>query len=138
MCTHQYPVTNIYTHKQLYVKCGKCPSCLQEKAAHRVARIKNASTPGTEKIMVSLTYKRGTSPYIDRNEAYLFSKGKILYLNVYRDCSCRRVRFGSGYDTDFKFTYKRQVLDTIRYVGRCSFTNCKDMKHEHNKNFFLN
>lgn len=133
MCTHQYPVTNIYTRKQLYVKCGKCPACLQEKAAHRVTRIKNASTADTEKIMVSLTYKRGTSPYIDRNEAYLFSKGKIIYLNVYRDCSCRRVRIGSGYDTRFKFTYERKILDTIRYAGRCTFTNCKDMKHEHNK-----
>ena len=133
MCTHQYPLINIYTRKQLYVKCGKCPACLQEKAAHRVARIKNSSLPDTEKIMVSLTYKRGTSPYIDRNEAYLFSKGKLLTLNVYRDCSCRRVRVGSGYDTDFKFIHERQILDTIEYSGLCSFTKCKDMKHEYNK-----
>ena len=133
MCTHQYPVTNIYTRKQLYVKCGKCPACSQEKAAHRVARIKNASLPGTVKIMVSLTYKRGTSPYIDRDEAYLFSKGKLLSLNVYRDCSCRRVRVGSGYDTAFKFKKERRILDSIRYAGLCSFTHCKDMKHEFNK-----
>lgn len=133
MCTHQYPVTNIYTRSQLYVKCGHCPSCLQEKAAHRVARIKDASLPDTEKIMVSLTYKRGTSPYIDREEAYMFSKGKLSVLNVYRDCSCRRVRFGPGYETKYKFVHERQILDIVPYSGLCSFTKCKDMKHEYNK-----
>ena len=40
MCVNQYLTHNIYTGRDLYVKCGKCPACLQEKAAHRLSRIK--------------------------------------------------------------------------------------------------
>ena len=133
MCTNQRLITNRYTGKDLYVKCGHCPACLQEKAAHRVRRIKDTSQPGYIKVMVGLTYSRGTSPYIDRNEAYLFSKGKLSELNVYRDCSFRKVRSDKDYNIKSRRTNKRVVLTSISFSGLCSFNHVKDMKHEHDK-----
>ena len=102
MCVNQYLTHNIYTGRDLYVKCGKCPACLQEKAAHRLSRIKNTMNDSLECAMLSLTYNRWSAPYIDRQEAYDFSKGRITHLNVYRDTHYRRVRYDSGYDTHFK------------------------------------
>ena len=98
MCVNQRLITNPYTKRQLYVNCGKCPACLQEKAIHRVRRIKNTETDALECMMVSLTYARGCAPYIDRSEAYNFAHARLPYLNVYRDSSFRRVRVGKGYD----------------------------------------
>lgn len=133
MCTNQRLITNRYTGKDLYVKCGHCPACLQEKAAHRVRRIKDTSQLGYIKVLVGLTYSRGTSPYIDRNEAYLFSKGKLSELNVYRDCSFRKIRVDKDYNIQYKKTLKRVVLTSIPFNGICSFAHVKDMKFEHDK-----
>lgn len=133
MCTNQRLITNCYTGKDLYVKCGHCPACLQEKAAHRVRRIKDTSQEGYIKVMVGLTYSRGTSPYVDRNEAYLFSKGKLPELNVYRDSSFRKVRVDKDYHVKYKRTNERVVLTSIPFSGLCSFANVKDMKFEHDK-----
>ena len=133
MCTHQRLITNIYTHKEFYVKCGKCPACLQEKAAHRVSRIKNTKNDALEVMMVSLTYARGTAPYIDRQEAYDFAHGKIDVLNVYRDSIFRRVRVTSDYQIAYKRTNIKNVLTQIPYLSESTFENCRDLKHEHNK-----
>lgn len=127
MCVNQYLTHNIYTHRDLYVKCGKCPACLQEKAAHRLSRIKNTMNDSLDSAMLSLTYNRFSVPYIDRQEAYDFSKGRITTLNVYRGCCARRVRFGSSYQTDFKYNYQKNIIDTIPYVGNCDFSHCKDL-----------
>ena len=133
MCTHQHLITNIYTKQEFYVKCGKCPACLQEKAAHRVARIKATDAPGLDVMMVSLTYRRGSAPYIDRQEAYEFARGKRAYLNVYRDTKYRRVRLDSDYNIGFKSFPGKFILTQIPFVSYDSFRNLKDMAHEHNK-----
>ena len=117
MCTNQRLITNRYTGKNLYVKCGHCPACLQEKAAHRVRRIKDTSQDGYIKVMVGLTYSRGTSPYVDRNEAYLFSKGKLPELNVYRDSSFRKVRVDKDYNVKYKRTNEQVEMRTVRFCS---------------------
>ena len=60
MCTNQREIKNLYTGHTLYVKCGKCPACLQEKAAHRVSRIKAQDSPNLSTLMVTLTQDIGT------------------------------------------------------------------------------
>ena len=76
----------------MYVKCGVCPSCLTEKAIHRVERIRNNASDGFTTYMLTLTYARNNVPYIKRSEAYDFSKGLISELPIYRDVSYRWVR----------------------------------------------
>ena len=133
MCVNQYLTHNIYTHRDLYVKCGKCPACLQEKAAHRLSRIKNTMSDDLECAMLSLTYNRFSAPYIDRQEAYDFSKGRITHLNVYRDTSYRRVRYDASYDTHFKCQSKKHIIDTIDYIGNCDFSRCRDLAKQPGK-----
>ena len=117
MCVNQRLITNPYTKRQLYVNCGKCPACLQEKAIHRVRRIKNTETDALDCMMVSLTYTRGTAPYIDRSEAYNFAHARLPYLNVYRDSSFRRVRVDKGYDFEY---YEKDKLCSRVHVDYSS------------------
>lgn len=128
-----YPVTNIYTKTDLFVKCGKCPACLQEKAAHRVSRIKATQTDSLECLMVGLTYRRGDCPYIDRQEAYEFSRGKRLVLNVYRDTKYRKVRTSKDYKIGYKKTIKKNIISQIEFSHHCNFDKLKDLKHEQGK-----
>lgn len=133
MCTNKRLIENVYTHKELFVNCGKCPACQQEKAAHRVARIKSTMSDGLDSCMISLTYARGCSPYVDRAEAYKFAHGELSQLNVYRDCGFRRVRCTSDYQIGYKKYIGKRVLTTIDFVDKVSFANNKDMAYEPNK-----
>lgn len=133
MCVNQRLVTNPYTKKQLYVNCGVCPACLQEKAIHRVRRIKNTESDSLECMMVSLTYSRGSAPYVDRSEAYLFSRGLLPCLRVFRDSSFRRVRVGSSYDFEYRRTPGTVEVTKVDFSVSCNFDKTKDLKFEHGK-----
>ena len=118
----------------MYVKCGVCPSCLTEKAIHRVERIRNNASDGLTTYMLTLTYARNNVPYIKRNEAYDFSKGVINELPIYRDVSYRWVRSSSSYDMVCSGIKKTHVLDSISYSDNIpSIKGVKDLKHEFNK-----
>lgn len=133
MCVNKYYVINPYTRKGLYVNCGKCKSCLTEKAIHRVRRIKNTYTDALDCMMVTLTYSRGTAPYIDRSEAYNFAHGRLPYLNVYRDSSFRRKRVGSSYEFEYKRTNGKNTIFSVPSVGEVRFDGLKDLKYENGK-----
>ena len=127
MCTNQREIVNKYTGHKLFVKCGRCPSCLQEKAAHRVSRIKAQDSPLTDTIMCTLTYRRNDCPYVFREDAYKFANGEFrdyiyysnideykegkpcvhceivdLPLNVYRDNNYRKIRLSADYHIGYK------------------------------------
>lgn len=133
MCTNQKRVYNKYTHRMMYVNCGHCPACLQQKASYRVQRIKNNDSDGMQCYMLTLTYARYNAPYIKRDEAYAFSKGEIDTLKVYRDTQYRWKRYGSGYDYACFGTRKTVVLSEIEYSDDiCSIYGVKDLAHEYN------
>ena len=136
MCTHQRLIYPKYTRFPLYVKCGKFPACLQEKAARRVKRIHDTNAPSLACYMVALTYSRGTAPYIFRDDAYKFSKGEISNLYVWRDSIFRKVRKPSNYN-DYNQVNKRLnypcLLDSIDFIKESSLKNTKDLKHEFGK-----
>ncbi len=136
MCTKHREIVNKYTGQKLLVPCGKCPSCLQEKAAHRVSRIKSNLKSGYVVLLVSLTYNRFSCPYVDKQEAFEFSKGKRMWLNVYRDCEKRKVRAvidGNKYAVKYKTIYKRHTLTTIDFLRDCSFKGVRCVKHSDSK-----
>ncbi|MCR5470419.1 MAG: hypothetical protein K6F22_05695 [Prevotella sp.] len=83
--------------------------------------------------MVTLTYARGMSPYVLRDEAFEFSNGLRDTLDVYRDCFVRKVRnprFVGDYNQSYKFVKERVVLDSIDYVEDSSLIHTKDLKFE--------
>ena len=133
MCINQRRIVNRYTGKTMYVNCGHCPACLQQKAAHRVQRIKANNSVGMQSYMLTLTYARYNAPYIKRDEAYKFSKGELDTLSVYRDTRYRWKRYDSGYDTacfGMLDTHKLCTIDAIDDI--VSIVGVKDLKHEYN------
>lgn len=136
MCTNQRLIYPKYSRFPIYVKCGHCPACLQEKAIKRVYRIKNTVDDSKVCIMVALTYSRGCCPYVFRSEAYDFVNGKSPVLNVYRDCSVRKVRKPSNwndYNQVYKFEYDTYKIDSVDFCVSDSLLGTKDLKYEHGK-----
>ena len=133
MCTNQREIRNLYTGHTLYVKCGHCPACLQEKAAHRVSRIKFQDSKDLVTLIVTLTYRRTDCPYVLRDDAYKFSRGEIKELPVYRDVSVRKVRQNSNYDVSYKRIVKTSCLCTVEFLNSTSFSKNKDLAHQSGK-----
>lgn len=73
-------------HRTMYVKCGHCPSCLQEKALKRTQRIRWQDPDTTLKPwMITLTYDNRFIPYITQDNFTAFCKGETDKLLVRRD-----------------------------------------------------
>lgn len=85
MCTNGRWIHNHYTHKKVFVKCGKCKACLQEKACARANRMRHDVKVGCIQFFCTFTYAPAFVPYILRDEL----KGDSLDINIYRDCSVR-------------------------------------------------
>lgn len=83
MCTNQRWVRNRYTGKDVYVKCGKCAACLQEKAAYRANRIRLNEDNGNIALFVTLTYTNECVPYIRKSQPY-DKNGKLIILRDVR------------------------------------------------------
>ena len=134
MCTNQRRIVNKYTGKSMYVNCGHCPACLQQKAAYRVQRIKLNERDGYQTYMLSLTYARYNCPYVLRDEAYKFSKGELNTLNVYRDTKYRWKRYNGDYDFACFGVRDTHILCSIDRCDDDVFTlkGVKDLKHEYN------
>ena len=148
MCTCQREIINKYTGHKLYVKCGKCPACLQEKAAHRVSRIKAEDSPLCDTIMCTLTYRRNDCPYVFREDAYKFAHGEFkdyiyysslddrqehlevvdLPLNVYRDHSYRKIRLNDVYDIGYKDTGSKVLCQIDPLYTSKSIMSVKSIK----------
>lgn len=117
MCLYQRYIKNPYTGKDVYVKCGHCNACLQEKAARRTSRIRNNVSSGQTVLFVTLTYANMFVPYVKRSELKSFE----FSVPVYRDASIRRNRVGSDYH--FFQTIKRKTtqIAEIDYDNSINF-----------------
>ena len=153
MCTNQREITNKYTGHKLYVKCGKCPACLQEKAAHRVSRIKAQNSDDTETYMLTLTYRNECVPYVRREDAYLFSKNQYglncsfpsvlddnanrtivinsIQLPVHRDMDYRWIRGSADYEMTTK-EIGHKILTCVPFSKQVDFSGCKDLNGKPN------
>lgn len=95
MCTKKKFIINPYTLKGMFVNCGHCPACLQEKALQRTNRIKSdrSQDGSTLTLFVTLTYDNKFVPYIieDGESNELFKEGNdyVRYFPVKRDYNVR-------------------------------------------------
>lgn len=107
MCTNKHWITN-KLGKELFVKCGHCPACLQEKALARTQRIRNNSQAGQRVLFVTLTYDNEHIPYFRPSELRSMSivqtdpLEEVDYkfyglLPIHRDKTTRFVRSGKNY-----------------------------------------
>ena len=81
MCINNKWITNKYTGQDIFVPCGKCASCQQEKAMRRVTRLRNSVTSDYISLFVTLTYDNTFIPYVRRQDV----ANKVFPLPVYRD-----------------------------------------------------
>ena len=124
MCVDRRFIRNPYTGRNIYVSCGKCPACLQEKAIRRsnIIRANFDAHKDEYYFFVTLTYCNNTIPYIAVNEL----KNNVQYdeldkvfrctVNVYRDVDVhytnyRNSRRGRVYYRSYDYT--RKVVDTL-------------------------
>lgn len=81
VCTNVRRIFNHYVSKDVFVNCGKCPSCQQSKANARANRIRNNSSVDTVTLFVTLTYENGSIPYVLVEDL----KNRVDEISVYRD-----------------------------------------------------
>lgn len=119
MCTNQRLVHSPYMKRPMFVKCGRCPACMQEKAQKRVNRIHNTANDDFVCFMVALTYSQHCAPYVLRSDVESLVHGDVQSINIYRDCKIRKVRKPSdfnNYNQVYKVSNELQVLDSLDYV----------------------
>lgn len=93
MCTDTRLIYNKYSARSVRVSCGKCPSCLQEKANKRTQRIRNEIANNCfQGVFVTLTYKNEFIPYIIPSEV---ADNRVV---VYRDNSVRHYKGRTLFD----------------------------------------
>lgn len=84
MCVNKKLITNPYTKERLFVNCGKCSACLQQKANHRAFIIDNNERCDELTLFVTLTYSNDFLPYFRKSD---IEQGKFI---VYRQ---KQIRF---------------------------------------------
>lgn len=150
-------ITNKYNGKKVFVKCGGCKSCRQEKANKLTNKIRNHHDSSKfDTLFVTLTYGRGECPYIDKSELQtIFNSLKISkdfhipskqdsFINVYRDINKRIVFNPYTHETKTKVSYEKTLIsstfvenDDFLSLGgftdpRC-FDKLRSLSHEHGK-----
>lgn len=77
MCTHKQKIYNPYLRKHIYVDCGHCPACLQQKANRRANKIRCHAPADTLPYFITLTYANDYIPYFDLNLIHQMMVGNI-------------------------------------------------------------
>ena len=124
MCINKKRYFNKWSHSWIYSDCGHCPACQQQKANRRTQRIKSAVYDGYVNLFVTLTYRNINIPYVLKNEL----QGNPGKINIYRDCSVRRVRFGSDYQIIYKYIREKTILRQVDCFKYSIFPSVKDIR----------
>lgn len=117
MCINKKWIINPYNNERLFVKCGHCPACIQEKANHQASKIRSHAKNGWLPLFVHLTYSNECVPYVYKSDLYL-SPDKSFRLHqdsirVYRDSENRRIRVNEDYDIKKHRVKKHCVIGVI-------------------------
>lgn len=114
MCVKASWIRNKYTGEWLFVKCGHCPACQQEKALRRYARVsKHCNTyHGRFFVFVTLSYDNKYLPYVDVSDIPAYDKASnSWYLPIYRDY--RRELRKNRYKTKKAVVYDKHIIGYV-------------------------
>ena len=117
-------IYNKHIGKSVFVKCGKCPACQQEKANYRTMRIKLNELEGMTALFITLTYQNKYCPYVLRSDIV---PNKLI--PVYRDSYVRKVRVSSDYKIGFKTYDICKHLDNLPFVTDSNFFDASRLNH---------
>ena len=85
MCQNAFFIKNKYTGQKILCNCGRCPSCLEQKAMRMTSRLNNSVRDGEIGLFVTLTYRNWFIPYVRRDDV----ENCVYPLPVYRDFNHR-------------------------------------------------
>lgn len=102
MCINKKCIVNPYTHRSLWVNCGVCPACQQEKANKRKRRIDATGKVGNVWYFITLTYDNKYLPYVKLSDLLEHR----LSIPVYRNYDSRISRVGTAKDGTYKMAVK--------------------------------
>ena len=91
MCTNGRYIFNPYSRRKVFVSCGHCDACRQQKAMRRAQRIRNNLTDGTIALFITLTYTNDYVPYVLKEDIEKVDHGVFIQLPIYRRCTTRFV-----------------------------------------------
>lgn len=123
MCINKKRFYNKWLHSWQWVDCGSCPACRQAKAERRTRRIRSAVYAGYVTLFVTLTYRNINIPYIRKDELQENSS----YINIYRDCSVRRVRIKADYSMAYKYVRQTKLIHRVDCFEKRMFFDSKDV-----------
>ena len=126
MCTNKIKIKNKYTGKEYYVKCGDCPSCRQEKADLRTARILSQTPKGYTWLFFHLTYMDEHVPFFYLEDLNISDGVQKVCVNnhfytqwnsisIYRYCSAFRYFNPHTNNFEIRRNYKHEQLADYYY-----------------------
>ena len=106
MCINIRKIYNKYTGKALYVPCGHCPACLQDKASSRSNKIRfHHANSGKKCYFITLTYDNLHIPFINYDmldyDTYSYTPQPLHFTTVLPICRLDM--------TDSGFCYERPL-----------------------------
>lgn len=135
MCTHMHYIKNKYTGQELLVPCGRCKSCLQEKANYRANRIR-VMCKDKLVLFCTLTYTNDCVPYILFDDI-LDADAYGFRLPVYRDSKVftrycngkfsKRVTSSPSCIISYA-TVCEDLFDNFDFFGLNCLSHCSDEK----------
>lgn len=120
MCLNKKWIINQITGQRLFVPCGCCSACLQEKALRMTNIIRQHCPDGSRPLFVTLTYARYMCPYFNQSDFDKIVSGETSELPIYRDSKLLH---------NGKFKKDKQLLKTIDCDVQKDF-KFRTLKHE--------
>ncbi|MBO7731262.1 MAG: hypothetical protein J6S67_01865, partial [Methanobrevibacter sp.] len=108
-CEHPKRIRNPYLNKDVVVPCGKCNSCLQNKAMRYISAIRRERACWKYCLFVTLTYDNFNVPVLSRNGDCFFPKD-IKHINPEQDNIFIDVNDLENNERDLKFISKQPYL----------------------------
>lgn len=96
MCINKREIRNKYTGQKLYVSCGKCPACLQEKANASAYKIRNNQSSDLSCFFVTLNYDNNHIPVIFKHDIYNYKSSDVYNFDEERKELCLPVDLYRG------------------------------------------
>ena len=125
MCTHKHKIRNPYSHREMWVDCGKCDACKQKRANARANQIRlhnNGLSKDYYPWFFHLTYLNECVPYVRRDDIRKYNEQLSLGVApdpvpVYRDYdrSYRRFKSASTKRRIYKLVYSR-LSEPVDYL----------------------
>ena len=155
MCNNRQLIHNPHDGRHYWVKCGRCDSCLQEKADAHCARIKrelnfNCGNGVVGSFFVTLTYANEHLPFVRHSELVRFFEAVVRYkkcknptkleyptLDIYRN-PYNPVAIGFYSMKDFEHLKREERFDFESYLNLIKYLPYARKKVGRNKFVHLN